>query len=403
MSKQRTEYTADFKTKVVLELLSTDQTINQVATKYGVLSKNIINWKKQFLENASLAFDPAKAIKDYKDQIEDLKSKNSEYAKKVGQLTLEKDFLEGKLSSSASLSDRQKMVEAEHILPIAKQCEILRINRSTYYYKPIPINDNTLGLMRRIDEIYTDRSTLGYRQVYNRLIEEGFSVGINKVLTLMNEMGIQAVFPKKKRFKTSKEADGQIYPYLLNKLHNDKKQVITTHTNQVWSGDITYIPMKQGFMYLAAIIDWHTKAILSYSLSNTMDTTLVSAVLKQALERYGKPEIFNSDQGSQYKSKEHTQILKNYGVEISMNGKGRSIDNIAIERFFRTLKYEEIYLNDYFNVFELRKGIDEYMHYYNFNRFHSAIRNKKPMNLYMEATQKKGETEKNKKEAKDAA
>ncbi len=385
MSKKRTQYTAEFKTQVVLELISGDQTLNQVAAKYGLLAKNLQNWKKQFLENASLAFDPARVVKDYKDEIDELKSQNTEYAKKVGQLTLERDFLEGKLVSSVSSSDRREMIETEHDLSISRQCELLHINRSTHYYKPVPVRDTTLMLMRRIDEIYTNRSSLGYRQIYSRLNEEGFNVGINRVGKLMSEMGLYAVFPKKRRSKASKESDEQIYPYLLSELHNDKKQVITTHANQVWSGDITYIPMKHGFMYLAAIIDWHTKAILSYRLSNTMDTSLVTTVLNEAITRYGTPEIFNSDQGSQYKSKEHTGILKAYDIRISMNGKGRSIDNIAIERFFRTLKYDEIYLNDYASILELRKGIDEYMRYYNFNRFHSAIGYKKPMNLYLEA------------------
>lgn len=153
--------------------------------------------------------------------------------------------------------------------------------------------------------------------------------------------------------------------------------------------------MKHGFMYLAAIIDWHTKAILSYRLSNAMDASLVTTVLNEAIARYGTPEIFNSDQGSQYKSKDHTQILMDHGIRISMNGKGRSIDNIAIERFFKTLKYDEIYLNDYANVAELRKGIDDYMRYYNFNRFHSAIGYQKPMNLYLEAINNKREEFKN--------
>jgi putative transposase len=395
MSKKRTQYTAEFKTQVVLELLSGDWTVNQVAVKYGVLAKNLLNWKKQFLENASLAFDPAKAVKDYKDEIEELKSQNAEYAKKVGQLTLERDFLEGKLVSSVSSSDRRGMIETGHDLPIVRQCELLHITRSTHYYKPVPVCDTTLMLMRRIDEIYTERSTLGYRQIYSKLQEEGFTTGLNRVGRLMNEMGLQAVFPKKRRSRVLKEAEGEVYPYLLSELHNDKKQVVTTHANQVWSGDITYIPMKHGFMYLAAIIDWHTKAILSYRLSNAMDASLVTTVLNEAIARYGTPEIFNSDQGSQYKSKDHTQILMDHGIRISMNGKGRSIDNIAIERFFKTLKYDEIYLNDYANVAELRKGIDDYMRYYNFNRFHSAIGYQKPMNLYLEAINNKREEFKN--------
>jgi putative transposase len=196
----------------VLELISGDQTVNQVAAKHGLLAKNLLNWKKQFLENASLAFDPARAVKDYKDEIEDLKSKNAEYAKKVGQLTLEKDFLEGKLVSSVSSSDRQGMIETEHDLPIVRQCELLHINRSTHYYKPVPVCDTTLMLMRRIDEIYTKRSTLGYRQIHNQLIEEGFTTGINRVGRLMHEMGLQAVFPKRDDPKLLKRSRDRFIP-----------------------------------------------------------------------------------------------------------------------------------------------------------------------------------------------
>ena len=198
---------------------------------------------------------------------------------------------------------------------------------------------------------------------------------------LMNLMGIQAIFPKKRKLTSIKNHEHKVYPYLLRDLKIDRP-------NLVWSGDITYIRTRGGFMYLAAVIEWHSRSILSWKLSNTMDNALVTDVLKAALEQYGAPEIFNSDQGSQYTSHEHTQLLKKHGVRISMNGKGRSIDNIAIERFFRTLKYDEIHTNDYQSVRELRNGIDRYMHFYNFNRFHSALGYRKPMNVYMEGVEK---------------
>lgn len=200
-------------------------------------------------------------------------------------------------------------------------------------------------------------------------------MGKNKVLKLMNLMGIQAIFPKKKKLTSIKDREHKIYPYAL-------KDLEVYHPNHVWSGDIIYIRVHGGFMYLAAIIDWHSRAILAWKLSNSMDTALVTDILKEAIERYGKPEIFNTDQGSQYTSKQHTDLLKANKITISMNGKGRSIDNIAIERFFRTLKYDEIYINDYQNIRELRAGIDRYMDFYNFNRFHSALKYQKPMDVY---------------------
>ena len=158
--------------------------------------------------------------------------------------------------------------------------------------------------------------------------------------------------------------------------------------NEVWSGDITYIRMNGGFIYLAAVIDWNTRAILAYKLSNSMDATLATDVLKMALERYPKPKIFNSDQGSQYTSHEHTKLLNDHNIQISMNGKGRTIDNILIERFFRTLKQSEIYLTDYQTIKELKEGIKAYIHKYNFKRFHSSLNYKKPMNVYLDFIQK---------------
>ncbi len=211
--------------------------------------------------------------------------------------------------------------------------------------------------------------------MHQQLLEDGFSVGKNKVLKLMNKMGIQAIFPKKRKLTSIKNHEHKIYPYAL-------KNLKITCPNQVWSGDITYIRVNGGFMYLAAIIDWYSRSILAWKLSNTMDTALVTDVLKEAIDQYGKPDIFNSDQGSQYTSREHTGILKVQKIHISMNGKGRSIDNIAIERFFRTLKYDDIYINDYRSIKELRTGINRFMDFYNFNRFHSALNYKKPMEVY---------------------
>lgn len=192
----------------------------------------------------------------------------------------------------------------------------------------------------------------------------------------MNILGIQAIFPKKKRLTSIKNHEHKIYPYLL-------KNIEINRANQVWSGDITYIRTAKGFVYLAAVIDWYTKSILSWKVSNSMDTILATDVLQDAISKYGTPEIFNTDQGSQYTSYHHTDILKANNIKISMNGKGRSIDNITIERFFRTLKYENIYITDYQSIKELKQGISSYIHFYNHNRFHSALGYDKPMNVYL--------------------
>ena len=390
MSKKKKTYSADFKTKVVLELLFTEQTIAQIASKYEITAKSLIDWKKQFLDNASLAFDISGATKAYKDEIEELKAENDALASKLGRATIERDFLEKKLDSSVSLNSRKDMVETGHKISIARQCEILHIPRSSFYYEPKPLSDYDFALRLQIDRIFTDiSSSYGYRMIHQQLIEEGYTVGINKVGRLMRQMALVAIHPKKKRQSFDKgtpEADK--YPYLLSAYHNDKKQVVVSAPNEVWSADITYIPIRGGHMYLAAIIDWHSRAILSYKISSTMDATLAADVLKDAIDNHGTPKILNSDQGSQYRSKEHIRLLEENGIQISMNGKGRSIDNIAIERFFRTLKYDEIYLNEYQDAKELKRGVARFIEFYNFKRFHSALNYKKPMNVYLEGMKK---------------
>jgi putative transposase len=375
-------FSADFKTKVVLELLEGEQTIAQISSKYDVTVKSIQSWKKQFLENASLAFDVGGATKAYKEEIEELKTENDALAKKLGKTTIERDWLQGKLNSSVSLKNKKELVETGlKEISMTRQCELIGISRSSYYYESIPYSEQDIKIMHKIDKIYTDASFYGYRRIHMQLKEYGFSIGINRVLKYMNILGIQAIFPRKKRLTSIKNHEHKIYPYLL-------KELDINRANQVWCGDITYIRTAKGFMYLAAVLDWHTKSVLSWKISNSMDTLLATEVLQAAINKYGAPEIFNSDQGSQYTSYYHTDLLKKYNIKISMNGKGRSIDNIAVERFFRTLKYENIYITDYQSVQDLKLGVANYIHFYNYNRFHSALGYKKPMNVYLEKMKK---------------
>jgi putative transposase len=383
-------FSAEQKSKIVIELLKEEQTISQIASKYGVTPKTLQNWKKKFLENSSLAFDVTVSTKIYKDEIEELKEQNNELAKALGKLTIRTEWAEGKLKS-LGLNDKKALIEPKlKNLPISEQCNICGISRSSYYYKPVSLSEYELRILNTIDKIYTENPEYGYRFIYKQLLEDGFLVGRDRVLKYMRLMGIQAIYPKKKRITTVPDGGHKKYPYLLedykveNNKNKSKKSVKVENPNEVWSGDITYLGTPNGFVYLAAIIDWNTKAILSYKISNTMDTHLVTDVLNEALSKYQAPKIFNSDQGSQYTSKEHTKILKKNGVQISMNSKGRSIDNIAIERFFRTLKYCNIYINDYKTLKELKEGIKKYIYKYNFERFHSAINYQKPMNVYLE-------------------
>lgn len=379
-------FSSEEKTKIVLELIKEDSTLGQLASKYEISSKTIQNWKKQFLTNAALAFEPAKVLSEYQEQINNLKEQNDELAKALGKTTVERDWAMGKLKS-LDLSNKKSLVESKlNQLPKARQCELLDISRSTIYYKAKDISVDKLTILNRIDEIYTDNPEFGYRYIYQQLLEDGFSVGKDRVLKYMRIMGIEAIHPHKKKSTSVKDSEHKIYSYLLDKYWTKSgitKTVHVSQVNEVWSGDITYVRTSGGFMYMAAIIDWHSRAILSYKLSNSMDATLVTDVLKEALRKYGAPRVFNSDQGSQYTSYEHTQLLKDNNIQISMNGKGRSIDNIMIERFFRTLKYNCIFINDFKNIKELKEGIDNYLHKYNYQRFHSSIGYKKPMNVYL--------------------
>lgn len=388
MSRKKGQtYSAEQKTKIVLELLKEEDTIAQIATKYKISSQSITKWKKQFLENASIAFEPAKAVQEFKEEISELQSQNDELAKALGKTTIERDWAVGKLKSSVSLNKRKELIEGELNITKTRQCRLLHVSRASHYYKPVPISQQNIKIMHIIDEIATDNSEYGYRFIHQQLLEDGYSIGKDRVLKYMQFMGIQAIYPTKKRLTSIKNQEHKVYEYLLKEywtITGKTKQIYVPSPNEVWSGDITYIRTNGGFMYLAAVIDWHTKAILAYKISNSMDATLAADVLKEALSKYPKPKIFNSDQGSQYTSHEHTQVLKQYDIQISMNGKGRSIDNIVIERFFRTLKHGNIYISDYQSIRELKEGVKAYMYKYNFKRFHSAIGYQKPMNTYLE-------------------
>ena len=264
------------------------------------------------------------------------------------------------------------------------QCTLLELNRSSHYYQPVATSDKDIQIMDRIEQIHeTISPCFGYRNIYQQLQQEGYNLGKNKVLKLMNSRGIKAIYPHKKINTSAKNNEHKIYKYLLKEFINNNNQIVAKYPNHIWSGDISYIKINGGYMYLAAVIDWHSRCILSWQLSNTMDATLATSVLQEAIDKYGTPEIFNSDQGSQYTSRAHNTLLSDNNITISMNGKGRSIDNIIIERFFRSIKYECVYINEYLSVKQLRKDIREYMHFYNANRFHSSLNYRKPQEVYL--------------------
>jgi len=270
--------------------------------------------------------------------------------------------------------DKNEGVQATRKNPsLNRQLELLSMSKTAHYYTPVvPFSsDKDIKLLNTIDLIHTKYPYYGTRRVYKLLKRLGFDAGRKLIKTAFEFMGIRALYPKVKTTVANKEH--KKYPYLLDEFKNDKSQVVIDTPNKVWSTDITYIKLEKGFAYLAAIIDWNTKKILSWKLSNTMDVSLTTSVLLDALDKHEKPEIFNSDQGSQYTAREHIDILVQNDISISMDAKGRSIDNIVIERFWRTLKYEDVYPSSYENIKEAREGIGEYITTYNKERLHSAI------------------------------
>jgi len=376
MSRKMTRYSTQFKTKLVLEVLKGDKTLNEIASEYKVIPKNLQNWKKIFLENAEIAMEPARAVKEYKEEIKVLKAKNDEYAKTVGKLTVENNWMSGKLKSLDSKS-KQEIVESKLDISISTQCKLIGLNRSNLYYTPV-VNKQEIAIKQHIQKVYEEIPSYGYLKVHQQLLEDGFIVSANTVHKYRKQMGLRAILAVKAPYTSKGSKQHPIYSYKL-------KDIEITRANQVWSTDITYIRVKGGFIYMAAIIDWYSKAVLSYRLSNTMDTDLVMSVLNEALSLYGKPEIFNTDQGSQYTSYIHTDTLKQNGITISMNGAGRSVDNICIERFWRSAKVEKIYLNEYIKVQDLKDDVKEYIEFYNHRRFHETLGYKKPMNVYYDS------------------
>jgi putative transposase len=268
------------------------------------------------------------------------------------------------------------MLDRKHgKLSIRRQCELLGIARSGVYRPPQPANDNDLGVMRRLDELFTQWPFLGSRRLTLMLREEGHAINRKRVQRLMRQMGIAALGPKP---RTSKPApDHKVYPYLLRDLVIDRP-------NQVWAADITYIPIGRGFLYLVAIMDWASRAVLSWRLSNTMDDSFCVEALEDALARFGKPEIFNTDQGSQFTGGDFIGVLSKAEIRISMDGRGRWMDNVFIERLWRSLKYEDIYLKGYADGREAKAGIAKWVAFYNTRRHHQALDNRTPMAVWRE-------------------
>jgi putative transposase len=265
------------------------------------------------------------------------------------------------------------MIDTDHRLPVIRQAQLLALSRSSVYYLPRPTSSADLALMRRIDELHLEHPFAGSRMMRDFLKGEGHFIGRKHVATLMRTMGIEALY---RRPNTSRRhAAHAIYPYLLRSLAIERP-------NHVWAMDITFVPMARGFVYLAAVLDWASRRVLAWRVSISMSTDFCIEALAEAIARYGTPEIFNTDQGSQFTSIEFTEVLKAHHIEISMDGKGCWRDNVFVERLWKTIKYEEIYLHAYNSVSDARAGIGKYLSFYNKRRPHSEHAGETPDNMY---------------------
>ncbi len=280
---------------------------------------------------------------------------------------------EAKKKLPASFEDKRSLVDVGHpALSVRRQCELLGLNRSSLYYQPAGETAENLRLMRRIDEQYTACPFYGSRRMTAWLIEQGEEVNRKRVQRLMRTMGLEAIYPKP---RTSTAGQGhKVYPYLL-------RNVTIERPDQVWSADITYVPMTSGFMYLAAVIDWYSRYVIAWKLSNTLDGSFCLEMLEEALEG-GRPEVFNTDQGVQFTAAAFTRCLERAGVAVSMDGRGRALDNVFVERLWRTVKYEDIYLRGYEEVPELHQGLGRYFGFYNEERLHQSLGYRTPAAVY---------------------
>ncbi|CAN7778119.1 IS3 family transposase [Variovorax sp. LjRoot290] len=363
--RPRRNHSAAFKAKVAIEALADGKTIAEIAQKHDVHPNQVTEWRRQLLERAAGVFGAAATAQE---PAVDLKALHA----KIGQLTLENDFLEGG-AHQGGIAERKAMIDRDADLSIKRQALLLGISRGSVYYHPEPIAESELALMRRIDELHLEHPFAGSRMLRDLLGLLGIEVGRRHVGTLMRRMGIQALYRKP---NTSKRHPAHpVFPYALRGLAVER-------ANQVWALDITYIPMARGWVYLVAVLDWRSRRVLAHRVSITMEADFCVEALRDAAARWGAPEIVNTDQGSQFSSAEFIAEVQRIGARQSMDGKGCWRDNVFVERLWRSVKYEDVYLKAYDGVSAARLSLAAYFEFYNARRPHQSHDGRTPDMVY---------------------
>ena len=364
---KRKPRSAQFKSQVALEALKNQKTMNELAAEYEIHPNQISQWKKQLLEGLPSLFANGRAKATQNDE-----ALQGRLYEEIGRLKVELDWLKKKLPHS--VEEKRNLIDPDHSdISLRRQCDLVGLSRTGYYYQPVRESPQNLLMMGLIDRQYTQTPFYGSRKMTAWLNRLGYAINRKRVQRLMRKMGLEAIYPKPRTSKNHPEH--RIYPYLLRGLS-------ILRPNQVWSTDITYVPMHNGFMYLVAVIDWFSRYVLSWRLSNTLEVDFCIDALDEALT-IAKPEIFNSDQGAQFTSPRFTGKLEGEDIAISMDGRGRALDNIFVERLWRSVKYEDLYLNFYETVPHLCRGLTDYFLFYNEERPHQGLDNQVPADLYL--------------------
>ncbi|MBN2387995.1 MAG: IS3 family transposase, partial [Anaerolineales bacterium] len=367
MKTKRKKYNAALKAKVGMEAILGVKTVGQIAREYQVHPTLVTQWRKVIRERLPELFEAARPGQEDQGELV------AQLHQKIGELTVDLDWLKKK-SKQLSVSARQELIQRCEQPSIRHQCELVGISRSGYYYEPCAETAENLVLMRRLDELHLDHLVYGSRRLMILLQREGQLVNRKRVVRLLRVMGIEAIYPRR---RTSQPGEGhQIYPYLLKGLE-------ISGPDQVWCSDITYVPMQQGFMYLVAVMDWWSRYVLAWELSNTLEPDFCIGAWERALQAGHKaPLISNTDQGSQFTSLGFVDAVESAGVDVSMDSRGRWMDNRFIERLWRSLKYEDIYLNDYLDGLDAGRGIGRWFRDYNQLRPHQSLGYATPADWY---------------------